>query len=132
MARTVLIVDDVAFVRKTLSTILTAAHFQVVGEAKDGIEAMEMYERLKPDVVTMDVVMPRMSGIEATRKIIKKNKEACIVIVSAMGQESLVMDAIGAGARDYVMKPFSPQDIVKTLEHVLKGSEDTGKRANYA
>ena len=91
MAKTVLIVDDIAFVRKTLSDILTQAHYQVIGEAADGSEAVSLYLQLKPDVVTMDVVMPLMSGIEATRRILKIDKAASIVIVSAMGQENLVM-----------------------------------------
>ena len=117
--RRVLIVDDVAFVRKTLSEILTEAHFQIIGEASDGAEAVEMYARLRPDVVTMDVVMPNMSGIEATKKIIKTDKSARVVIISAMGQESLVMEAINVGAKDYILKPFSSADILKTLERAL-------------
>jgi two-component system chemotaxis response regulator CheY len=118
-SRRVLIVDDVAFVRKTLNEILTEAHFQVVGEASDGAEAVEMYARLRPDVVTMDVVMPTMSGIEATKKIIKADKSARVVIISAMGQESLVMEAINVGAKDYILKPFSGADVLKTLERAL-------------
>jgi len=117
--RRVLIVDDVAFVRKTLSEILTEAHFQVIGEAADGAEAVEMYARLRPDVVTMDVVMPNMSGIEATKKIIKLDKSARVVIISAMGQESLVMEAINVGAKDYILKPFSSKDILSTVERAL-------------
>jgi two-component system chemotaxis response regulator CheY len=117
--RRVMIVDDVAFVRKTLTEILTAAHYQVVGEAKDGAEAVEMYERLKPDLVTMDVVMPGMSGIEATKRIVKSDKSARVVIISAMGQESLVMEAINVGAKDYMLKPFSAADVLKTVERAL-------------
>ncbi|MBU6374410.1 MAG: response regulator [Bdellovibrionales bacterium] len=117
---TVLIVDDVAFVRATLSKILTDNGYDVVSEASSGTEAIEQYGRLSPDLVTMDVVMPKMSGIEATRKIMKAHPGARIVMISAMGQESLVMEAIHAGARDYLLKPFSSEEIVKTLSHVLQ------------
>jgi two-component system chemotaxis response regulator CheY len=127
MSRKILIVDDVAFVRKTLNDILTQAGYQVVGEAADGTEAVTQYAALKPDLVTMDVVMPQMSGIEATRKIIKLDKEACVVIISAMGQENLVMEAINVGAKDYVLKPFSAQDVLKTVERALSGVTDGSK-----
>ncbi|MCC7441645.1 MAG: response regulator [Bdellovibrionales bacterium] len=123
MARTVLIVDDVAFVRRTLTQILSEGHYQVVGEAEDGLHAVELYRQLQPDLVTMDVVMPKLSGIEATRRIMKLDKEAKVVIISAMGQENLVMEAINAGAKDYILKPFTKDDVLKTLEHALTGSE---------
>jgi len=119
MAKTVLIVDDIEFVRKTLSDILTAARYTVVGEAADGTEALQLYQTLNPDIVTMDIVMPKMSGIEATRKIVQFDKDARVVIISAMGQENLVMDAITVGAKDYLVKPFSAGDVVKTIERVL-------------
>ena len=127
MARTVLIADDVAFVRKTLSEILTAAHYQVVGEAKDGQEAVQLYMRLKPDLVTMDVVMPVMSGVEATRKIIKADKDAKIVVISAMGQENLVMESINVGAKDYLLKPFTAEEVLKTIDRAFVGDEKSGK-----
>jgi len=117
---TVLIVDDVAFVRSTLSTILAQNGYEVVGEAASGPEAVEQFSRLGPDLVTMDVVMPKMSGIEAARKIIKAAPSARVVMISAMGQESLVMEAIHAGARDYILKPFSSEEVLKTLGHVLE------------
>jgi two-component system chemotaxis response regulator CheY len=123
MPRTVLIVDDVPFVRKTLSDILTAAHYQVVGEATTGTEAVSLYRRLRPEVVTMDVVMPEMSGIEATRKIVRDDPSAKIIIVSAMGQENLVMEAINVGAKDYILKPFSAPDVLKAVERAFAGEE---------
>ena len=119
MPKRVLIVDDVAFVRKTLSDILTEAHYQVVGEAADGAEAIGLYMKLKPDIVTMDVVMPSMSGIEATKRIMSIDKSARVVIISAMGQESLIMEAVNVGAKDYLLKPFSAPDLLKTIERAL-------------
>lgn len=130
MNKKVLIVDDVAFVRKTLSEILTQAGYQVVGEASDGQEAVEKYVETRPDLVTMDIVMPQMSGIEATRKIMKLDKDARVVIISAMGQENLVMEAINVGARDYLLKPFSAVDVVKTLERAFLGGESSGKHGH--
>jgi two-component system chemotaxis response regulator CheY len=117
---TVLIVDDVAFVRSTLAKILSDNGYEVVGEAASGAEAIEQFSRLNPDIVTMDVVMPKMSGIEAARKIVKATPGARVIMISAMGQEALVMEAIHAGARDYLLKPFSSDEILKTLAHVLQ------------
>lgn len=128
MAQTVLIVDDVAFVRQTLSEILTEAGYQVIAEAADGQQAVEMYRKHRPDVVTMDVVMPNMSGIEATRKLLKAEPSARVIMVTAMGQENLIMEAINSGARDYITKPFSADLILKTLERVLMGDEETTSR----
>lgn len=119
MAKTVLVVDDVPFVRETLKKILSAAHYQVVGEASDGSQAVDLYVKLRPDFVTMDVVMPEMSGIEATRAIIKLDKMARIFMISAMGQENLVMEAINSGAKDYILKPFSAAEILKTFERAV-------------
>lgn len=119
MAKTVMIVDDVAFVRKTLADILKNANYQVVGEAADGAEAIKLFRELRPDLVTMDIVMPKMSGIEATRTILKLDKNAVVVIISAMGQENLVMEAIHVGAKDYILKPFTSTEVIKTVERAL-------------
>jgi two-component system, chemotaxis family, chemotaxis protein CheY len=131
MAKTVLIVDDVAFVRKTLASIFTAAHYQVVGEAADGAEAIQLYIKLRPDLVTMDVVMPQMSGIDATRKILSLDPNGKVVIISAMGQESLIMEAINVGAKDYILKPFSAQDILRTVERVLASDNHPQGRGTH-
>jgi two-component system chemotaxis response regulator CheY len=124
MAKTVLIVDDVPFVRKTLAQILTDAQYQVVGEASDGAQAIELFQKLRPDLVTMDIVMPKMSGIDATRKIVKMSKNARVIVISAMGQENLVMEAINVGASDYILKPFTAADVIKTVEFVLMSASD--------
>lgn len=123
-ARTVLIVDDVPFVRRTISEILTAAHFRVVGEAGDGAEAVKLYAQLRPDLVTMDLVMPRIGGIEAIRSIRRVDKEALVLVISAMDQENLVMEAVNVGARDYLMKPFSAEGLLGAVQRILEG---TGK-----
>lgn len=119
MAKSVMIVDDIEYVRKTLSQILTEAKYHVVGEADDGEKAFQLYKKLKPDLVTMDLVMPKVSGIEAIRKIMKEEKNAKIVVISAMGQENLVMEAINVGAKDYILKPFTARDVIKTLDRIV-------------
>lgn len=129
MARTVIIVDDAAFVRKTLHRIISEANYQVVGEAEDGQSAIQLYKKLKPDLVTMDVVMPVMSGIEATKKITQFDRAARVVIISAMQQENLIIDAINAGARDYIFKPFTADEIIKTLDRVFIGDEQLVEKA---
>ncbi len=123
MPKTVLIVDDVAFVRKTLAAMLPRSDYQVVGEAHDGAQAVELYKRLKPDLVTMDIVMPKMSGIEATRRILRDDKNARVIIITAMGQENFVMEAINVGARDYILKPFRADEVLKTFDRVLLGDD---------
>ena len=124
MAKRALIVDDVAFARQMISRILTAHRYQVVGEAANGVEAVEMYGKLTPDFVTLDVVMPKKSGIEACRQIIEKYPEAKVIIVSAMAHVQLLMDAINAGARDYILKPFAPEDLIKAIEKLFLGEQE--------
>lgn len=124
MARTALIVDDVAFARRVIKEILTAAKYNIVGEAANGEEAVSLYNKHKPDFVTMDVVMPEKGGIEATRQILDGDRNARIVMISAMGHEQLLMEAINAGARDYIMKPFSPEDLLRAVEKVLHEEDE--------
>lgn len=123
MAR-VLIVDDALFMRKLLLDILKKEGFEVCGEAESGKDAVEKYRQLKPDLVTMDIVMPKIEeidGIGAIREIIKTNPQAKIIVVSAMGQHSLVVEAIQAGARDFVTKPFQPSRVVEAVKRALGG-----------
>jgi two-component system chemotaxis response regulator CheY len=119
MLRTVLICDDAVFMRTMLSDILTQAGFSVVGQAQTGQEAVAKYKELQPDLVTMDIVMPDMGGIEAVKKIVEEYPDAKILMCSAMGQQSLVVEAIQAGARDFVVKPFQPSRVLEAVQRVL-------------
>jgi two-component system chemotaxis response regulator CheY len=123
MTKTIIIVDDIYFVRKTIQEILVQAHYQVIAEADNGASAVDLYSKLRPDLVTMDVVMPEMSGIEACQKILKMNHQAKVIMISAMGQESMMMEAIEAGACDYLLKPFTSQDILKATARALQGDQ---------
>ncbi|HEY8485044.1 MAG TPA: response regulator [Longimicrobiales bacterium] len=119
MARTVLICDDAIFMRSMLADVLKQAGFEVAGEAETGAEAVQRYRELRPDLVTMDIVMPDMDGIEAVRQIIKEFPDAKILMCSAMGQQALVVEAIQAGARDFVVKPFQPSRVLEAVQRVL-------------
>ncbi len=119
MSNTVLVCDDAIFMRTMINDILSQAGFEVVGEAETGLQAVEKYQQLKPDLVTMDIVMPDMSGIDAVREIIKVDPEARILMCSAMGQQALVVEAIQAGAKDFVVKPFQPSRVLEAVERVL-------------
>ncbi len=119
MAQTVLICDDAIFMRTMIGDILTQAGFQIVGEAETGLQAVEKYRTLKPDLVTMDIVMPDMGGIDAVREIIKDDPGAKVLMCSAMGQQALVIEAIQAGARDFVVKPFQPSRVLEAVQRVL-------------
>ena len=116
---TVLIVDDIAYVRKTMKQILTSHGFRVIGEAENGEEAFRLYCEIKPDFVTMDLVMPHMNGVEATQKILKFDPDATILILSSMMEENLVTEAIVAGAKDYILKPFQTEEVLKVIHENL-------------
>jgi two-component system chemotaxis response regulator CheY len=119
MAKRVLIVDDAVFMRNMIRDIFASGGFDVIGEAVNGLEAVEKFRELKPDLVTMDIVMPFKSGIEATREIIAANPGAVVVMCSALGQESLVMEAIEAGATDFIVKPFKEEEVLGVVRKVL-------------
>ena len=119
MAIRVLIADDALFMRNMIKEVFSGQEFEVIGEAANGVEAIEKYRQLKPDITTMDIVMPLKSGIEAVREIVKLDRGARIVMCSALGQESLVMEAIEAGARDYIVKPFKPEKVLEVVKKVV-------------
>ncbi len=119
MAR-VLVADDASFMRQMIREIVESEGFEVCGEASDGVEAVDEFKRLQPDVVTMDIVMPRKSGIDAVRGIVAIDPGACVVMCSALGQETLVTEAIQAGAKDFIVKPFKPDVVIETLKKVLE------------
>lgn len=115
----VLIVDDAAFMRMMIKDILEKNGFEIVGEANNGIKAVELFKKESPDVVTMDITMPDMDGIEAVKEIKSIDPKAKIIMCSAMGQQTMVMDAIKAGARDFIVKPFQPDRVLEAINKVL-------------
>ncbi len=119
MSSKVLIVDDAAFMRMMIKEILTKNGFTVVGEASDGAQAVEKYKELGPDLVTMDITMPEMDGITALKEIRKADPSARIIMCSAMGQQAMVIDAIQAGAKDFIVKPFQADRVIEAIKKTL-------------
>jgi two-component system chemotaxis response regulator CheY len=119
MANRILIVDDAAFMRMMVRDILTKNGYEVCGEANDGLQAVEKYKEVKPDLVTMDITMPEMDGIAALREIKKLDPNAKVVMCSAMGQQGMVIDAIQAGAKDFIVKPFQPDRVLEAIKKTL-------------
>ncbi|MBM7580263.1 response regulator [Jeotgalibacillus terrae] len=115
----VLVVDDAKFMRMTLKNVLENSAFEVVGEAENGEEAVEKYKSLNPDLVTMDITMPVLDGISAAKKILKEDPRATIIMCSAMGQQKMVIEAIEAGAKDFIVKPFDSNRVVESLSRVI-------------
>jgi len=116
----ILLVDDAAFMRMMIKDILVKNGFSVCGEGQDGHEAIEKYKALQPDLVIMDITMPNMDGLAALKEIRKEYPNAKVVMCSAMGQESYVVEAIKSGASDFIVKPFQADRIVSTVTKVLK------------
>ncbi len=118
MSLKIMIVDDTLFMRHMLKNIVAEEGWTVVGEAANGVEAVQMYREHRPDVTTMDIVMPLKSGIEALSEIIAFDRSARIVMCTALGQESLIEEARRAGARGYIVKPFDPQKVKEVIRKV--------------
>lgn len=116
----VLVVDDAAFMRASIRMMLEKNGFEVVGEAENGLKGIEKYKELIPDVVTMDITMPELDGIGALKAIKQYDPMAKIIMVSAMGQEPMVMDAVVSGAKSFIVKPFKEEIVVQTLNKVLE------------
>ncbi len=119
MSAKILIVDDAAFMRMMIKNILVKEGYDVVGEAENGAQAVEKYKELNPDLVTMDITMPEMDGISAVKEIMKINSGAKVVMCSAMGQQAMVIDAIQAGAKDFIVKPFQADRVIEAISKVL-------------
>jgi len=124
MAVKVLIVDDAMFMRNMIAEIFNGKKykeedFQVIAEAENGIEAVEKYKEHNPDIVTMDIVMPEMTGIEALKEIMDMDSGANVIMCSALGQDSLVMEALDAGAKDFIVKPFQPEKVLDVVIRIL-------------
>ena len=123
MKARVLIADDASFMRQMIREIIEPEGYEVVGEATNGIEAVEQFTELHPDLVTMDIVMPKRSGIDAVKEILTVDPEARVVMCSALGQETLVMEALQAGAKDFIVKPFKPDAVLTTMAKILEKDE---------
>ena len=119
MAKKILLVDDAAFMRKMIKDTLTKNGYTEVFEAVDGADAVEKFGEIGPDLVVMDITMPNMDGLEALKAIRAKDGSANVVMCSAMGQESMVMDAVRSGAKDFIVKPFKPDRVLNTVTSIL-------------
>lgn len=126
MKARVLIADDASFMRQMIREIIEPEGYEVVGEATNGMEAVELYLKLQPDLVTMDIVMPKRSGIEAVRGILAEDPRAQVVMCSALGQETLVMEALQAGAKNFIVKPFKPDAVISTLDRLVEKEDMVG------
>lgn len=119
MGKRILIVDDAAFMRMMLKGIFDKSGYIVAGEAQNGLEAVEKYQELQPDLVTMDITMPDMDGITAVKKIKEIDPNANIIMCSAMGQQGMVIDAIQSGAKDFIVKPFQQDRVIEAIQKVI-------------
>ncbi len=119
MAKNILICDDAAFMRMMIKDILTKNGYNVAGEAENGARAVEKYAEVKPDLVLMDITMPEMDGIQALKKIKGSDPSAMVIMCSAMGQQAMVIEAIQAGAKDFIVKPFQAERVLEAVKKVV-------------
>ena len=119
MAKKILLVDDAKFMREMIKSILTSNGYTEVYQAEDGADGVAKFSEIAPDLVLMDITMPNMDGLEALKAIRAKDASANVVMCSAMGQEAMVMDAIRSGAKDFIVKPFKPDRVLKTVTSIL-------------
>ena len=119
MGKRILIVDDAAFMRMMIKDILTKNGYNVVGEAENGLKAVEKYKEVNPDLVLMDITMPEMDGIQALREIKKVDGGALVIMCSAMGQQAMVIESIQAGAKDFIVKPFQAERVIEAVKKVV-------------
>ena len=119
MGKRVLVVDDAAFMRMMIKDILTKNGYEIAGEAENGQVAIDKYKEVKPDLVTMDITMPEMDGIAAVKEILGFDSAARVIMCSAMGQQAMVIDAVQAGAKDFIVKPFQPERVLEAVSKAL-------------
>ena len=119
MDKNILIVDDAAFMRMMIKDILTKNGYNVVGEAENGLKAIEKYNETKPDLILMDITMPEMDGIQALKKIKEMDSSANIIMCSAMGQQAMVIEAIQSGAKDFIVKPFQADRVLEAVKKAI-------------
>lgn len=119
MPKKVLIVDDAAFMRMMIKDILSKNGYEVVGEAENGLKAIERFKNSEPDLVIMDITMPEMDGIQAVKEIKKVDKDAKIIMCSAMGQQAMVIESIQAGALDFIVKPFQAERVIEAIKRAV-------------
>ena len=120
MSTTILLADDLSFMRMVQKEILEEKGFEIVAEASDGLEAIEKYEQTRPDIIILDITMPNMNGLDAMHKIFDIDPKARIIMCSALGQQQLIVEAIKAGVKDFIVKPFKPERILSAIEKALR------------
>jgi len=115
----ILLVDDAAFMRMMIKDILSKNGYEIIGEAENGLKAIEKFQELRPDLTTMDITMPELDGISAVKEIKKMDPSAKVIMCSAMGQQAMVIEAIQSGARDFIVKPFQPDRVLEAVRKAV-------------